>query len=65
MFCEVCPGSEFMSQSNTLGIITGLVLVGALVIMIASFDSVARHVQGPLQTPSSSYELAGSPRPAR
>jgi hypothetical protein len=54
-----------MPQSNSLGIITGLILVGALVIMIASFDSVARHVQGPLQGSPASYELAGSSRPAR
>jgi hypothetical protein len=49
-----------MPQGNSLGIITGLALVGVLVIMIASIDRVARTVQGP----SSSYELAGSSRPA-
>src|SRR4051812_2550507 len=50
-----------MLQGNSLGIVTGLALVGALVIMIASFDTVARTVLGPPQT--SSYELAGSSRP--
>ena len=60
MFCEFA-GLEFMPQRNSLGIITWLALVGLLLIIIASFDRVARHVQAP----ASSYELAGSSRPAR
>jgi hypothetical protein len=47
-----------MSQSNSLGIITGLALVGVLLLMVASLHKV-RYVQGP----SNDYELAGSSRP--
>jgi hypothetical protein len=50
-----------MTHGNTIGIVSGLALVGVLLIMIASFDKVARHMQGP----TASYELAGSSRPVK
>lgn len=46
-----------MPQDNSLGIVTGLLLVAVVLAMIASFGRVSEVVQGPLRSPA--YELAG------
>ena len=51
-----------MPHDNSLGIVTGLLLVAVVVAMIASFGRVSAMVQAPFD--ASGYELAGSSRPA-
>jgi Na+-transporting methylmalonyl-CoA/oxaloacetate decarboxylase gamma subunit len=55
-----------MPNSNTGGIITGLVFVTVFLMLLATFGQMSKVVQGPFAAPSpDGYELAGSSRPVK
>ena len=60
-----CTAMEYdliMPHNNSMGVVSGLLLVAMVLAMIGSFRRVSAIIHGPIE--ASVYELAGSSRPA-
>ena len=59
--CTAMENDPIMPRNNSLGVVSGLLLVTVVLVMIGSFRRVSAIVRGPVAI--SGYELAGSSRP--
>src|SRR4029079_9310666 len=60
--CTAMENRILMPRGNSVGVVSGLLLVTVLLVMIGSFRRVAAVMHGP--APIAAFELAGSSRPA-